>query len=186
MTRSDILKEVLERCAVSYKDHVITEVVPGFMWRCGTPNGSCIYMFYVICGHGAVIVYGDVGEAIFCPYAGERSLQWLRSSIKSTEYVLEKLPDRHAKHFMFYHELAEAWLESMQEEYPEQVQAIKDSNYETHDRSGRQFAEAVYEHMEDSEYCSCAMWYDHNALTCVAALTKFCELLDAKDTEEKR
>lgn len=180
-TRTDILKQVLATCAESYKDHVLTEVVPSFMWRCGRPNGSSTYMFYVIAAHGAIIVYGDVGEAIFRPYAAESSLRWLRQSIKSTEYVLEKLPDRHARHFMFYHELAASWLEDMKADFPEQVEAIRDSNYDQHDRSGRDFAAAVYEHMEDSEYCGSAMWYDHNALTCVAALTRFCELMDARD-----
>lgn len=47
----------------SLKNHVVTRTSTG-AWRCGNPNGSSIYEFYLRFEPGAVLVWGDLGEFV--------------------------------------------------------------------------------------------------------------------------
>lgn len=64
--------------------HTIVPEGPG-RWYCGRPGTGC-YSFRVVTSPGAVIVHGDIGEAVFCP--NERDpLPWLRGVAEHREIV---------------------------------------------------------------------------------------------------
>ncbi len=79
-----------EQAKSAFRDHVITAEGPG-RWRCAKP-GTWIYGFRVITAPGAVIVTGDIYEAVFCMYDSD-PLPWIVSVGKHRQfdYLLEKM-----------------------------------------------------------------------------------------------
>jgi hypothetical protein len=72
----------------AFVDHVVREEGEG-RWFCGRP-GTGMYHFRVITAPRCVMLYGDIGEAIFiCPESD--GFEWLLTSINGgRDYILGK------------------------------------------------------------------------------------------------
>jgi hypothetical protein len=89
-------QQIAEMAAESFKDHVITPEGEG-RWRCKRP-GTGMYSFRVVTLPGAVVVYGDVGDALLkvSYYTTADIVAWLRGSYAQWGYVAGKLLFREA------------------------------------------------------------------------------------------
>lgn len=72
----------------TFKDHVIEPDGPdSYLYH---QPGTWAYRCYIQFRHGYIIIYGDCGPFVFCPSDSD-ALAWAKGSIKSPEYVMEKL-----------------------------------------------------------------------------------------------
>lgn len=81
-----------EKFSETFKDHklqVITNTKDVQFFRC-QKEGTWSYGFQVVTIKGMIALMGDMGELVINPGSG-RGLGWLRSSIHSTSYVVEKI-----------------------------------------------------------------------------------------------
>src|SRR6267378_1809817 len=83
-TRKDVARWAVD----AFNYHSLTQVSEE-RWRVQTP-GTWSSGFFVILAPGVIIVYGDIGEGIFC-HSDHDSLAWLRRAVQSPDYLLSKL-----------------------------------------------------------------------------------------------
>jgi hypothetical protein len=163
------LHEQFATAAVAnYADHILTRVLSdprGYEhWQCSKPSTG-FYSFAVVICPGTIIVYGDIGEIIL-RVKTDNALGWLRRSIDSADYVLEKMLPRKEQ---YYPELAQ---EAFEEWYPddkldvdwddkcEVLSELRDGNFDSDHEMTRNF-----------------YYYDTNMLLCYYALKRFVSLL---------
>jgi hypothetical protein len=107
--------QIAEFAAEAFKDHEVTRrwsVNGDASYRCGKP-GTSIYAFNVVTLPGAVVFYGDLGEAILRP-SDRDVLPWLRGAVNSADYLISKV--KPAPEQTFYVRDAIAWIEDQAEE----------------------------------------------------------------------
>lgn len=87
----------VERQAVdAFARHVLTVKRP-WLWKVSRPD-SWVYGFFVVMAPGALIMYGDLGEAVFRMHAGSEKdvFEWTMRCTKDRYYVLSKIANREA------------------------------------------------------------------------------------------
>lgn len=95
-TANDCRDTVRMLAAEAFTQHALTERRP-WVWKCARPQ-QWAYGFFLLIAPGAVIIYGDLGEAIFRMAAGSEAdvLDWVLRCSSDPEYVLSKLQPREA------------------------------------------------------------------------------------------
>lgn len=98
----------------AFERHVLTERRP-WCWKVSRP-GTWSYGFYVLVAPGAVVIYGDLGEAVFRMNAGDEqeALDWAVRCSPDQHYALSKLSPRDAYRAWFEGD-AVAWLKTLPE-----------------------------------------------------------------------
>jgi len=86
--KQDRMRTIDELAKEAFKDHVLREEGEG-RWFCGRP-GTGMYHFRLIVAPGCVLLYGDIGEAVFL-CAEPDALNWLLASAGGgRDYILGK------------------------------------------------------------------------------------------------
>lgn len=117
-TYDETVARIRSQAATAFDKHVITEHRP-WVWKCAQP-GSWVYGFYVMVAPGAVVFYGDCGEAIFRMSNGPEAsvFEWLKSTLREPQYYdyfLSKLENKSAFR-KFYPGDALAWAKRVDDE----------------------------------------------------------------------
>lgn len=91
----------------AFRDHVLmvpdafkSEGVesPLRMWKCGKPDGSSEYAFWVIVAPFVIYIRGDLGTMAW--ERTERMIPWARGAVDSIDYLCEKVPrELHTKEY---------------------------------------------------------------------------------------
>ena len=89
-------KQIHEFAVDGFKDHRVKLLRPG-AWKCSRV-GSWVYGFIVAELPGALVIYGDLGEAIFRP-ADTDVMPWLRGAVGSADYLVSKIQPQPEKEF---------------------------------------------------------------------------------------
>lgn len=145
-TAIETRKTVNELARDAFKNHVITREAAN-LWRCGRPSSS-VYAFLIAALPGALVFYGDLGEAILRP-SDRDVMPWLRGAARSFDYVIEKVQPRPEE--TFYQGDAIEWARSegfvtLEEEAR---RAAEFGELDQH-----RWAELVVEHDYETECCS--------------------------------
>lgn len=106
-TFTETHKSIASMAAEAFASHGLTREAPQ-EWRCGR-DGTVIYSFRILFRPGMIAVWGDLGEWIL-RHSDRDSLGWLRGSVGSPDYLLEKV--KAGEHERFYPADALAWLGS--------------------------------------------------------------------------
>ena len=80
-------------CRKEFKDHKVQVIVntPEIQaFNCNKPETN-VFAFRIVISDNCIAMNGDIGELMICPGYG-RGIRWLRGSIGSVYYVLEKVP----------------------------------------------------------------------------------------------
>jgi hypothetical protein len=107
VTRTQIKEMAID--ALSRHQVTVVAPAPSALYKCARPGSWC-YGFFVGFPPGAVIFYGDLGEATLRPHAAD-SLAWLRGSTGSEGYLIEKIKPQPTQEF--YRSDAHAWLDEL-------------------------------------------------------------------------
>ena len=96
----------IAECRRSFAEHLIYKKVDhheALVYRFCKTNTS-FYSMVITFTFGAIIVHGDCGEAIIRPndWFPAALLGWLKSAVRSPEYLLEKIHTMHDKKGKFY------------------------------------------------------------------------------------
>jgi len=129
--KKGIAQQIEENAKRAFEDHVLIEEHADGLFRCWVckRTDSIVYSFRVVTAPGALIVYGDVGHHIL--YRCEDMLPWIRGSIGSRDYVLEKLMADSKATTQFYSELVDEYFD---DELAEAQKAIdEDFDVEHHE-----------------------------------------------------
>lgn len=154
-----------------------------WVWKCMRPKDWC-YGFYVLIAPGAVIVYGDIGEAVYRMNASkeEEVLDWLKRAARDQHYLMSKIMNREA-YRRFYPGDAVLYAEKTpsnnddRDTFGEDVAAaLRDGDLHMH-----RFYEIAHEH-EIYDVPSCEDWAA-SAFWFACALKKFIELYEADGTK---
>lgn len=89
-----------QRAVNAFKDHqvrVLTNNEHVQAFECRNKNGSWQYGFRVICADNLITMYGDVGELVVLPGYNRDGVRWLRGSIDSKSYFVEKIDGPYRK-----------------------------------------------------------------------------------------
>jgi predicted secreted protein len=171
-----------KRADEEFKDHVLVKEGEG-RWFCGKP-GTGIYSFRVLTAPGALIVYGDIYDAVLKP-SDRDALAWLRGSMGSLDYVLEKVTACADKRREFLRGEALRELAEMEQEHPERAARIRAAWEHNRDWQGeeRAWIDALSAEGMDVEgipddHDSQLLWQYHG-------LRHFCRLLDERDKADK-
>lgn len=81
-------QQIAKAAEDAFKNHQVVLEAEG-RWLCKKP-GTSIYSFRVVALPGAIVIYGDIGEAILRP-SDRDVVGWLRGSVGSPDYVLGKM-----------------------------------------------------------------------------------------------
>lgn len=171
----------------SFAQHIVRQEIdtPDWKaWRCSRP-GSWVYGFHVVTGPGFIAITGDIGDRIFrC--SDRNAFAWLMGSRMSVDYVAEKCQDREPDAFSV--EMALEFLAQQEADYfdhPDYLKKLKRvrSEWEESD-DGRAWMNACYESgLDDPPSCSD---FDFETLWCIAALQRFCALVEAASVTAER
>jgi len=104
-------EQIAEMAKDAFKNHeLIEEQVEGPVrcWLCKRP-GSSTYHFRVIAAPGALIIYGDVGDNILMAHNRDM-VPWIRGSVRSRDYVIEKIRGEWRHQQEFNPELVDEWF----------------------------------------------------------------------------
>jgi hypothetical protein len=145
----------------AFAQHVLTVRRP-WVWKVSRPD-SWTYGFYVLMAPGALLVYGDLGEATFRMHAGhEREVfEWaMRCIPHDRSYVLSKISNREAFR-QFYPGDAVAYAKECVKEKPtrknrEFLEDVQQAD-EHGDLSSAAFYNAAHEN-EQYDVPSCEDW----------------------------
>ena len=163
----------------SFAAHEITVTGPG-EFRCGKP-GSGDMSFRLILRPGVIILYGDLGAAIFEPGTKD-PLAWLqRGAIGSRDYVLEKLRTARQDHF-YPGDVLEYVRVLVEEEYGPKWEAAFVEAKRLHgygELNPHTWYEIASEAGGDSEMGSYGQGYTAHSLWHYEALRWFCAHVDA-------
>ena len=98
-----------------FDEHVIKKIGPS-TWFCHRPGNGSIQSFYVTCQPGAIIMWGDLGETIYCIYGGS-SIVWGKRNFNfhDSYYPFTKLSPQ-MREERFSAERATAYLKERVEE----------------------------------------------------------------------
>jgi hypothetical protein len=105
-TLAEAKAQIAEMAREAFAQHVCERREGG--WLCRRP-GTSVYAFWVFTTPGAIVFYGDLGEAILRP-SDRDALPWLRGAVRSLDYVIEKVRAGDKTHF--YGGDALAWARS--------------------------------------------------------------------------
>lgn len=90
----------LAREALANHELVQTRV---WYWKVSQP-GTWAYGFYVLMAPGALVIYGDLGEAVYRMAAKTEQdvLTWLRGAVQSPDYLMSKIanPDAYRQFYV--------------------------------------------------------------------------------------
>jgi hypothetical protein len=166
-TAAETRKQISKMARDAFKDHIITREADN-LWLCHRP-GTGMYAFRLAALPGALVFYGDIGEAILRP-SDRDVLPWLRGAARSFDYVIEKVHPRPEQ--TFYSGDAIEWarsecLVSVEEE------ARRQANWGELDQ--RRWAEIINEHGADSEFCTIGIGASAAMCWMVEALRWFVE-----------
>lgn len=148
-TSAAVAKQAAEFAAKSFAGHVLKS--EGAHWLCGRP-GSSSYSFRVYLPPGAVIVWGDIGEATIL-HSDRDSLGWLTRAAGRGEYpdyCLGKVAALSGDKREFFSGDAHAYLTERLAE------AVDDHDRLRWEEASRAFRDAVDERNHDSER---AAWF---------------------------
>lgn len=103
-----------------FKNHVLIERRQ-WVWKVARADGRWQYGFYLLVAPGAVVVYGDIGEAVFRIYAVDEqaALDWVLRCSKDLHYTISKLANLEA-YRRFYPGDALAYAEKCENESKDQ------------------------------------------------------------------
>lgn len=168
--RTDIVAMAVD----GFKDHQIRLVQPG-LWKCSRPN-SWIYGFFVAALPGALVFYGDLGEAVLRP-SDTDVIPWLRGAVRSEGYLLEKVKPRPEQ--AFYPGDAVAWAAERVNEGGATV-VLDDARQMAKDGELNRYtwSDLVYEHTGEAEDCAIGSGPSAASLWLVQALRWFVAHLD--------
>lgn len=183
------LKKRFERHAIIKESHDPSVPLDFFYVR--GPDHSA-YWFQVVCTPKTIVISGDCGEMIFAPYAAN-SLQWLRESVNSIDYMFKKVPSgmlpmeyspEMAKEAVEYHLSCFGDgddLRQVKYEAEELIDEIDSNDWTEHD-----FYKAA---LETQLFSGCDLptvtQPAVQAYLRLAALQCLCRLLDERNTKEK-
>lgn len=140
-------------------------------WRCGRPDTN-MYSFWVAELPGCIVQWGDVG-GLMIPQWGGYDIEWLRRSINSVDYVLEKAK---AEKSRFVPEMFAEYLRELESFDCEELFGVP---LDKLDPSYENFV-VFMESGHDTEAGYCCYDYPPDVLWAYAALKRFCELLSAQ------
>jgi hypothetical protein len=89
-SREERIRTVDELAESAFEDHVLLPEGEG-RWFCGRP-GTGMYHFRIVMSPGCILLYGDIGEAVFRCHERD-ALAWLLASMGGgRDYILGKCP----------------------------------------------------------------------------------------------
>lgn len=159
--------------ADAFKEHVVAERRQ-WVWKVSRP-GTWAYGYYLLVAPGAVIIYGDIGEAVFRMNAGseQEALDWIVRCARDRDYTMSKLQNR-ASFREFYPGDALRFADGKDHELFQQLADLHDD--------GRLTAAAYYDAADEYGYSyekpSCENW-SAAAFWMAAALATFARFYKA-------
>jgi hypothetical protein len=153
--------------AAAFTEHV-AEQRGDKEWFCHKPRTG-IYGFHVIIRPGAVVVYGDIGEAIFRGGEAGDTHGWLARAVESPGYLMSKIRPVQRR---FYPDDAVRYAQERAGEAPrwEKVHAEAKAMHKVGSLYEGSWGELVLAHTGDSEACSVGQNHPPDALWIVEGL----------------
>lgn len=157
-----------------FKDHEVTILVntPEIQaFDCSKPESN-IFAFRIVITDNCIAMNGDIGELMICP-GYRRSIRWLRGSIGSIGYVLEKVPYNFRTKEWNEKEAAKSMQRMIDEEESEEhkaaYQEIKESiecgTIYSQEKFSEEWNEREYDDTPDMETLTIRTWIQLSAIT---------------------
>ncbi len=157
-----------------FKDHKVTVIAntPEIQaFNCSKPETN-VFAFRIVITDNCIAMNGDIGEIMICPGYG-RGIRWLRGSIESIGYVLEKVP----YNFRTKEWNEKAASEKMQRMIDYEDDEKRDTEYQvikgaigfgtiySQEGFSTEWNERGYDDTPDMETITCRTWIQLSAIT---------------------